>query len=158
MSYKNYVKAMKLAKKCDDYCTGDGVTDSVIGKAENLLDIKLSRQVKEYLKTYGYMEFFGVELYGIVKTDFSSEVIEGCMVEWTRNQRENSNLNSKWIPIRFEDDGCMAMLNFESLNEDNEPCVILAEETDSGYEMTEKIADDLGDYILGLVNDQLEDQ
>lgn len=158
MSYNNYIKAMKFAKKCDDYCIGEGVSDEVIGKAEELINLKLSKQVKEYLKTCGYMEFLGVELYGIVKNDFSSKDIEGCMIEWTLDQRKKSNLNSKWLPICFEDDGYMAMLDFENMNADNEPIVILVAETESGYEMTEKIAEDLGEYILELVNTQLEEQ
>lgn len=158
MSYKSFVKAMKQAKKCDDYCIGEGVSDSVINKAEEILEIKFSKQLKEYLKTCGYMEFFGVELYGIIKSDFSSQVEEGCIVEWTLGERVRTHLNPKWLPIRFEDDGGMAFLDFNNVDSSGEPCVILAVDSGNGYEEIEELADDLGEYILELVEFQLEEQ
>lgn len=158
MSYSNYIKAIKLAKECDDYCIGDEVSSFVINKAEELVGIKYSAQLTEYLKTCGYLEFFGVELYGIVKTDFSSSVVEGCIIEWALKERKDSNLNMKWLPLRFEDDGGMAFLDFNNLNKDGEPKVILAINSENGYEMTDILADDFGDYLLELVECQLEEQ
>lgn len=157
MAYRNYLKAMKLARECDNYCTGSGVSNDVISAAEKKVGILFSRQLKEYLTTYGYMEFFGVELYGIVKTDFSSVSVEGCLVEWTILERKNG-LNPKWLPICFEDDGNMAFLDFNDLDENGEPSVILAEETERGYEKVEKIANDFGNYVLELVEWQLNEQ
>mgnify|MGYP004626877799 FL=1 len=103
------------------------------------------------------MEFFGVELYGIVKTDFSSVSVEGCLVEWTILERKNG-LNPKWLPICFEDDGNTAFLDFNDLDENGEPSVILAKGTERGYEKVEKIANDFGDYVLELVEWQLNEQ
>ena len=120
MAYHNYLKAMKLARECDNYCTGSGVSNDIISAAEKKVGILFSQQLKEYLTTYGYMEFFGGELYGIVKTDFSSVSVEGCLVEWTILERKNG-LNPKWLPICFEDDGNMAFLGFNDLDEDGEP-------------------------------------
>lgn len=158
MSYKNYTLAMKKAEECDGYDTGKGVSDKTIAKAEDLLGVTFSKQLKEYLQNYSWLEFFGVELYGIFNDDFSCTELEGCMVEWTLSERENNGLDPNWIPIRFEDDGSMAFLDFGNINSEGEPPVIIAELTGGGYGLQEEIAEDLGDYILDLVNEQLEDQ
>lgn len=150
MSYRNYQEAVELFSKCENYCHGNGVSPEVITKAEKLLGLHFSNQLTEYLTTYGYIDFFGVELYGIVDPELSSEEIEGCMVEWALAERENNSLNPNWLPICFEDDGCMAFLDFENCNANGEPQVILAEDTGNGYEMTEEIAEDLGEYMLQL--------
>lgn len=158
MSYKSYVSAMEKASECDGYDTGTGVSGETVGNAEKLLDIIFSKQLREYLLNYGFLEFFGVELYGIIKEDFSSTVLEGNIVEWTLNERKNNDLDPKWLPIRFEDDGAMAFMDFSRLNSEGEPAVILAVNTEKGYEFQDELADDLGEYILELVNWQLEDQ
>ncbi|MGN0691490.1 MAG: SMI1/KNR4 family protein [Oscillospiraceae bacterium] len=120
--------------------------------------MRFSTQLKSYLTDYGFIEFFGVELYGISKEDFSSSVFEGNIVEWALNERETNDLDPMWLPIRFEDDGEMAFPDFNQLNGEGEPPVILAEDNGDGYEFVEKLANDLGDYIFELVNTQLEEQ
>lgn len=158
MSYKNYVSAMDKATECDDYDAGSGVSEETVKNAEKLLGLSFSKQLREYLLNFGRLEFFGVELYGIFNDDFSCTEIEGCIVEWTLNERKCNNLDPKWIPIRFEDDGGMAFLDFSRINSEGEPPVIYAVLTDKGYKFEAELAEDLGEYILDLVNDQLEEQ
>ena len=52
----------------------------------------------------------------------------------------------------------MAFLDFNDLDENGEPSVILAKGTERGYEKVEKIANDFGDYVLELVEWQLNEQ
>jgi len=158
MSYQNFKKATKLAKKCEDYDDGGGKADAVISKAEELLGIKFSRQVNEYLKEFGWIEFFGVELFGITKDDFSGKVLEGNCVEWALSEREKYKLPKNWLPIYNFDDGYMGFLDFDNLNEEGEPSVIMAIYNGTEYVVTEKVANDLGDFILGLVEEQLKEQ
>ena len=154
MSYKNYATAMEKAVECDGYDAGSGVSDETIMKAEKLLGVSFSRQLKDYLHNYGWLEFFGVELYGIFDDDFSCAEIEGCIVEWALSERKSNGLDTKWIPIRFEDDGSMAFLDYGHINSEGEPPVICAVLTDDGYEFQSELADDLGGYLLDLVDDQ----
>lgn len=158
MSYKNYVSAMEKAAECDGYDSGSGVSGETVKNAEKLLGVSFSKQLREYLLEFGWLEFFGVEMYGIVNEDFFADVIEGCMVEWALSERESNALDPKWIPIRFEDDGSMAFLDYSRSNSEGESPVISAVLTGDGYTVQEDLAEDLGEYILELVNDQLEDQ
>lgn len=158
MSYNDFIKAMNLAKKCDNYSTMNSVKPEIIAKAEAAIGISFSRQLKEYLSTYGSICFFGVELYGINNENFNSKFLEGNLVEWTLNERKVTHLNNNWLPIRFEDDGAMAFLDFSDMNDEGEPHIILAEDHGDGYEKNDIIADDLGEYVLELVEWQLEDQ
>lgn len=158
MSRKNYDLAMEKAPECEDYYASEGVSEETVENAEKLLGVKFSPQLKSYLTEYDFIEFFGVELYGISKEDFSSSVLEGNIVEWALNERETNDFDPMWLPIRFEDDGGMAFLDCSQLNGEGEPPIILAEDNGDGYEFVEKLADDLGDYILELVNTQLEEQ
>ncbi len=101
MSYKIYEKALKRAKKCEDYDCGSKQSVATIEKAEMLLNLHLSPQIKDYLSRFGYIEFFGVELYGIIDGTFSLDksTFEGCMIEWTINERVNNNLNPNWVAL-----------------------------------------------------------
>ena len=51
----------------------------------------------------------------------------------------------------------MAYLDYSSLNDVGEPCVIVARFNDVGYQIEETIAEDFGEFILQLVKEQLAD-
>ena len=159
MSYSNFEKALEMAKNCDGYKIGNGCSEETIDKAEALLGIGLSKQIRKYLSEYGYIEFFGSEIYGIIDESFEvdGEDNEGCMVEWTLNERENSGLNDKWIALKFEDDGAMVFLDFSSINDEGEPQIIVALDNGDGYEFECVIADDFGEFLLELVEIQLDE-
>ena len=53
-------------------------------------------------------------------------------------------------------DGSMAYLDYSSLNRENEPRVLAAFYNGKKFEVTETVAEDLGDFILGLVQEQVE--
>ncbi len=59
------------------------------------------------------------------------------------------------IPIYDFEDGNMAYLDYSSLNSDKEPCVIMAFYNGTEYEVVETLAQDFGDFILQLVQEQL---
>ena len=157
MSYKNFEKAMELSKQCDGYLDGGVKSNSVVAKAEELLNIKFSRQNTQYFRQYGFVEFFGNELYGIVKDDFSGAYV-GCAIEATLQDRKKLNLPSKWLTLYFFDDGYYGYLDYSQLNDEGEPPVIMAIYNGKEYIVTEKVAEDLGDFILQLVEAQLARQ
>lgn len=157
MSYMNYDKAMKLASKCDDYYVGNGKNKEIIRKAEELLNLKFSKQIIEYLSNYGFIEFFGNEIYGIVKDDFSG-MPEGNIVEGALYYRKYNNLSNEWLPIYNFGNGYIGYLDFENLNKDEEPRVIMATYNGNNYVNVKIIADDFGDFLLSCVNNQLSHQ
>lgn len=157
MSYQNYEKAVRLAKQCDGYSVGIEKSDDVLLRASELLGIKFSKQCYDFFKKLGYLEFFGVEIYGIVKDDFSGEYV-GCAIEATLSDRKEYNLPQEWLTIYFFDDGYMGYLDYSQLNESGEPPVIMAIYNGDEYVVTEKAAEDLGDFILHLVEEQLRKQ
>ena len=48
-------------------------------------------------------------------------------------------------------------MDYSSLNDAGEPCVIVARFNDVGYQIEETIDEDFGEFILQLVKEQLAD-
>lgn len=155
MSYQNFVKAMELAPKCKFYTTDGGKTEEEITKSEQMLDVEFSKQSREFYEKYGYLSFFGNEIFGIDPDDDSGE-LEGNSVAYALNDREEYNLPSQWIPFYDFGDGSMAYLDYSSLNTEKEPRVIQAIFNGAEYEIIETLAEDFGDFVLQLVQEQLE--
>ena len=63
----------------------------------------------------------------------------------------------EWIPIYNFDDGNMAYLDYSSLNLEKEPRVIMAFYNGNKYEIVKTLAEDMGDFILQLVEEQIEE-
>ncbi len=120
-----------------------------------MLSVSFSSQCKEFYEKYGYLSFFGNEIYGIDPED-DSGILEGNSVAYALNDRKEYNLPKEWIPIYNFDDGNMAYLDYSSLNAEKEPRVIMAFYNGEKYEITEILAEDFGDFILQLVQEQVE--
>ncbi len=156
MSYLDFEKAMSLAPKCKFYTTVGGKTNDEIKKAEKLLNMNFSKQCNEFYEKYGYMSFLGNEIFGI-DSDDDSGILEGNSVEYALNDREEYNLPVHWLPIYNYEDGNMAYLDYSSLNDEEEPLVIMAFYNGENYEVVETVAEDFGSFILKLVEEQLKD-
>ena len=154
MSYKNYIKAMELAPNCKYYTTVGGRTKEQIDKSEKLLGIKFSRQIKDFYENYGYLSFYGNEVFGIDPDD-NSGFLEGNSVLYALNDRKEFNLPSEWIPIYNFQDGNMAYLDYSKLNTENEPRVIMSLFNGVKYGDIEILAEDFGDFLLQLVCENL---
>lgn len=155
MSYSNYEEAMRLASKCKFYITAGGKSQEEIQKAEKLLGVKFSRQCRDFYEKYGYLSFFGNEIFGIDPNDDSGE-LEGNSVAYALNDRVECGLPAPWIPIYNFDDGVMAYLDYSLLNKDGEPCVIVAKFDGMEYHVEETIAEDFGNFVLQLIKEQDE--
>lgn len=152
MSFQNFEKAMELAKGKKFYTTAGGRTEEEIKEAEKLLGIQFSGQYRVFNEKYGYVSFFGNEIFGIDPNDLDE--LEGNSVAYALNDREEYNLPDYMLPIYNYDDGCMAYLDYSVLNDDGEPRVIMAEYTGEEYEVVEVLAEDFGDFVLQLVQEQ----
>ncbi len=154
MSYQNFVKAMELAPKCKFYTTTGGKSEQEIGKAEKMLNLKFSNQNRLFYEKYGYLSFYGNEIFGI-NTDDDSGILEGNSVAYAINDRAEYGLPNNWLPIYNFQDGNMAYLDYSILNEENEPRVIVAYYNGEEYIVLETISEDFGDFILQLVEESL---
>lgn len=147
---------MELAPKCKFYTTVGGKTEEEIKKAEQLLDVSFSNQCREFYTKYGYLSFYGNEILGIDPDD-ASGILEGNSIAYAINDREEYNLPKEWIPIYNFEDGNMAYLDYSSLNAEKEPKVIMAFHNGTEYEIAETLAEDFGDFIWQLVQEQVDD-
>lgn len=154
MSYQNLKKAMELAPKCKFFTTAGGKSKEEILKAEKMLDINFSNQCKEFYEKYGYLSFYGNEIFGIDPDD-NSGVLEGNSVAYAINDRKEYNLPKEWIPIYNFEDGNIAYLDYASLNTENEPKVIMAFYNNGKYNIVSTLAEDFGDFLLQLVQEQI---
>lgn len=152
MSYQNYKEAMELAPKCKFYTTVGGRSEKEIRKSEEMLGIRFSKQCREFYANYGYLSFFGNEIFGI---DPDSGELEGNSVAYALNDRMEYGLPAEWIPLYSFDDGYMVYLDYSSLNADGEPRVIVAIYDGAEYQVEETIAEDFGEFVLRLVEEQL---
>lgn len=157
MSYQNFIDAMELAHSCKFYTIVGGISTDSILESEKLLGLSFSPQSREFYEKYGYLSFFGVEIFGINPKD-DSGILEGNSVAYALNDRLEFNLPQNWIPIYNYNDGSMAYLDYSELNSENEPPVIQGKYTPKGYEVRERVAEDFGTFLLELVTKQLEAQ
>lgn len=154
MSWRNYERSMELAKQCRFYTTAGGKTIAEIQKAEELLGIRFSRQYRDFCENYGYLSFYGNEIFGIDIDNM--EELEGNCVAYALNDREEYGLPHSYIPIYNYGDGTMAYMDCSILNEEEEPRIVILEHDGSYYNVIETAAEDFGDFILGLVEAELE--
>ena len=151
MSYQNYVNALEKVQKCEYYTTMSGISDLMIKKAEEMLELEFSRQLTDFYKRYNYMSFAGNEIFGIDPDD-DSGILEGNSVLYALNDRNEYGLPAKWVPIYTYGDGTMAYLDYSYINEAGEPSVVRAFYDGSKYVVEEVIAEDFGDFLYDLVN------
>ena len=157
MSYNNFKKAMKLAREIEYYNNAGKQSKELLNKVEKAYGLKLSPQHYEYLYEYGYIMFFGTEFYGIYKDAFEG-IYAGNAIIATLQDRQEFNLPKYWIPIYDYSDGEVAYLNYSLLNENGEPAIIIGLYNGEEYVMIEQIAEDLGDFFLQIVEEQINNQ
>ena len=117
------------------------------------MGIKFSKQCLEFYEILGYLSFYGNEIFGIDPDDL--DILEGDSVAYALNDRREYNLSAKWIPLYNFDDGYMAYLDYSQLNSEGESAIIMAIYNGDEYIITEKVAEDLEDFLLQLVQEQL---
>ena len=154
MSYNNFQKAMELAKTIEYYENAGKQSKELLEKVEETFGFRLSPQHYEYLHEYGYVMFFGTEFYGIYRDVFEG-IYAGNAVVATLQDRDEFNLPKEWIPIYDYSDGQMAYLNYSQLNEDGEPAIIIGLYDGEKYIIIERVAEDLGDFLLQMVQEQM---
>ena len=89
MSWENYERSMELAPKCRFYTTAGGKSTQEIEEAEKLLGIKFSKQYRDFNEKYGYLSFYGNEIFGIDTNNLGE--LEGNSLAYALNDRKEYN-------------------------------------------------------------------
>lgn len=153
MSYSNYEEAMKLAPNCRYYTIAGPRTNEEIEKSEKIFGYSFSKQCRDFYSKYGYLSFYGNEIFGI-NPDDDSGILEGNSIAYLVVDRAKYNLPKAWLPFYNFNDGNMAYLDYSNLNEDGEPRVIMAFYNGKKYVNAGVIAEDFGDFVLQLIKEQ----
>lgn len=152
MGYSNYKKAVEIINKNKHKCYFVGKrSENLIQKAQEILEIKFPNTYKKFLLTYGAGSYGAQEILGVIDDDFqNSSVPDG--VWYTLTNRKQVNLPLNLIVIYETGNGEILCLDFNKLNEKNEPPVVAYfPGIDNEYQTYEKIADDFGDFLLERV-------
>ena len=86
-----------------------------------MLGVKFSSQSREFYEKYGYLSFYGNEIFGIDPYD-DSGTLEGNSVAYALNDRAEYNLSDQWIPIYDFEDGNMAYLDYSGSGGGSKAC------------------------------------
>ena len=91
MSYQDFERAMELAPGCEYFTTDGGKSPGQIRKSEQMLGVSFSPQLLTFYEKFGYLSFFGHEIFGIDPDD-DSGVLEGNSVAYALNDRSELGL------------------------------------------------------------------
>lgn len=150
MSYNNFRSACRMIREFEDFECCGGKTDGEIEQAERDLNIKFSRQCYEFYKYFDYSVFGGIEIFGIQGGN-NSNILEGNIVAYTLNDRNEYCLPNNWIPFLNFGDGSMAYYDYSSLNVHGEPRIIRAGFSRNKFILIEQLSDDFGDFLCDLI-------
>lgn len=159
MSLVNFEKAMEMAKTIEGYSVYGEMADEYLEKAEQIYGFKLSKQHYLFYKKYGYLEYSATDFYGIYPEAFEGLCYSSAVLNTIFLRNECGILNA-WIPI-FNYDEEIAYIDYEHINNKGEPRIIAvpvgANYNDRGDYYVDVIADDLGDYLLQMAIECIED-
>lgn len=156
MSYEDYEKFKQNVHKCQYYRSIGGKNEQEISAAEEMLGLKFSRQCRAFFAEYGYVSFYGNEIFG-----FSLEHLDiyvANAVAMALQLRKEDGLPHEWLPIYDFADGYMVFQDYSRLNDEGEPIIIVGGYNGERFVQVEIAAEDFGEFVLRLVMMQLESQ
>ena len=156
MSQNNYNKAKELIEKNRSQCFFAGEKDNLlIEKAEKVLEISFSQQLRDFFKTYGAGSIGSEEIYGIINDNFTDASVPNG-VWFTLTERKEIQMPKNLYVISDTGADEFYCLDFSKSNEYGEPpVVIFVPGVDNNSQTYEIIAEDLGDYLLEIVEQEV---
>lgn len=153
----NYQKAIEIINQNDDLVYKNNCSNSLINKAENVLNLKFPRDYRDFLLKYGALTFGSEEIYGIIDGDFYNSSIPDA-IWFTLSERKEVNMPPNWVVICDLDDGELACLDCKNGPEGYCPVISYTPCEDEKYSEVYKLSDDFGSFLLYLVEMQMEIQ
>lgn len=99
MSYYDQIK--DIIDVDDTFYIDGGVSDEIIKKCENILELKLPKEYKKYLSECGYIGFGDSILLGLDSDDENEE--RGTVLGDTLFARNEFSLEKEYIVIEYQD-------------------------------------------------------
>lgn len=157
MSIKTYQKAKKIILKNKDLADFEGQkSGELIAKAEAAVGLKFTGSYLDYLQTFGAGNFGSEEVYGIIDEDFEDSSVPDA-IWYTLNLRKSINLPANFLAMYYTGSDEVFCLDFNSTKATGESKVVALDSTYALEDQTlETIANDFGDFLLELVEEELE--
>jgi len=161
MSWDNYERALRVLENNQDECDFIGKrSESLIEKAESEIGIKFSKMYRHFLMNYGAGNFWALEIFGVISRDFVKNAALDATdaIKYTLIKRRENQLPNHYLVIYDMGDNELICLDFNSLDEKNEPAVVtIYLDMDFSKQPFEIIADDFGEYLLECVEAELDE-
>ncbi|UOQ94879.1 SMI1/KNR4 family protein [Halobacillus shinanisalinarum] len=156
MSIETYQKAKEIILSNEDMADFvGGRTNGLIKMAEGKLGLKFTGLYLDFLKTLGAGNFGAQEIYGILKDDFENSSVPDA-IWFTLTERKETGLPNDLLVIYDTGGDELFCLDFNKLDENGEPKVVSyvpgMKLDDQVYQV---IAHDFGEFLLGLVRQEL---
>lgn len=157
MSLENYNRALEIITENKEIFFSVGErSDELVLKAEDALGIKFSNQYKDFVLKFGAGSFGAEEFYGVIDEDFEDSSTPDA-VWMTLSERQESNLPENLLVVYHTGGEEMFCLDYSNLNSDGEPKVVsFVIGVDIEYQTYEVIANDFGDFLLDMINQELD--
>lgn len=149
MSYKNFEKALELAKTLPDYNIYDCCSDKAMDELEDYLGFELSKQHYEFLKM-GRLDLNYYEFLGNYKN--GHDAFPDIIFDFEWNKKNKFLIDDKFVPV-LEEDEWHNYLNYNKLTKDGEPTIVYAMPSPDEFIIFEQTNQDLGDFLLELFNE-----
>ena len=168
MSYESFKEALELVKQCKGYKRGKKIPKEYLDEAEEMLSIRFSKQNREYYEEYGYIAFGKYRLYGVLPNieEPTDETIQRDAIVFTLQCRDDYIFPEGFVPILdlsenktdyyFElAERPIIYFDYSQKNAEGEPIIVksMDDYEDFSYE---KVAEDFGDFLLGIVKETLK--
>lgn len=156
MSFMDYETAKLLIKNSKNKITFDEkpVSEELIKKAENRLQLIFSPTYKTFILEYGYGSFGSLEIYGLIDDDFDNSGIPDAV--WLHLQnKSDKQYPSFLLQISDVGDGFYYYLDSSKPNENGEyPVVIWGHGLKP--EQAEIVYEDFGAFLLDQVQQVID--
>lgn len=152
MSRRDYEEAVELIARHEQLADFDGpVSSALIELSERELGVAFPNSFRDFLGRYGVGGFGSSEIYGVVGEPRDDSSVPD-LVWLTKDLRSTIGLRHDLVPIAASGAGEWICLDLSTRDAAGEASVVLVPNAAGGA--VEFYADDFGDYLLGVVEDE----
>lgn len=127
----------------------------LISLAEEKLGLKFTGSYLDFLQTFGAGSFGAEEIFGIIHDDFENSSVPDA-IWYTLTERDENEIPEKLLIVYDTGSDELFCLDFNQLNVVGEPKVVsFVPGMNLDRQTYEIIANDFGDFLLDLVNQEV---
>jgi cell wall assembly regulator SMI1 len=145
---KDYLCAVDLINGSGDGDFEGEKSDSLIEKAEKILNLKFPPTYRRFLKEFGCGDIAGEEFYGLINDEFVNSTVPNGI--WLiLNERKNISLSKDYVLISATGNGNYYALDTAHINDAGE-CQVISLSLNG--EKLEVVAEDFGNFLYNTIN------